>query len=116
MWCSWVILLEQSLLGVSHMKIKVFIRTFTSVEDAEMFNSVLHTKWPKLLEGKPGARFRLVVDEEKPHVSTVVWEFENDKVQKQVEEFIASEIARFSKALPNKEMHFQGTVELDFKG
>ena len=98
------------------MKIKIFIRTFTSVEDAEMFNSVLHTKWPKLLEGKQGARFRLVVDEEKPHVSTVVWEFDNDKVQKQVEEIIATEIARFSKALPNKEMHFKGNVVLDFTG
>ena len=38
------------------------------------------------------------------------------KVQKQVEEIIATEIARFSKALPNKEMHFQGKVELDFPG
>src|SRR6056300_86977 len=100
--------------GVSHMKIKIFIRTFTSVEDAEMFNSVLHTKWPKLLEGKQGARFRLVVDEDKPHVSTVIWEFDNDKVQKQVEEIIATEIVRFSKALPNKEIHFKGDVELDF--
>ena len=98
------------------MKIKVFIRTSTSIEDAEMFNSVLHTKWPKLFEGKQGARFRLVVDQEKPHVSTVVWEFDNDKVQTQVEEIIATEIVRFSKALPNKEMHFQGNVELDFKG
>ena len=37
-------------------------------------------------------------------------------VQKQVEEIIATEIARFSKALPNKEMHFQGKVEFDFSG
>ena len=36
--------------------------------------------------------------------------------QKLVDEIIASEIARFSKALPNKEMHFQGNVELDFTG
>ena len=98
------------------MKIKVFIRTFTCVADAEMFNSVLHTKWPKLLEGKQGARFRLVVDEEKPHISTVIWEFHNEKVQKQVVKIISSEISRFSKALPNKEMHFQGSVELDFTG
>jgi hypothetical protein len=96
------------------MKIKIFVRTFTSVEDAEMFNSVLHTKWPMLLRGKKGARFRLVVDEDKPHVSTVVWEFENAKIQKDIEAIIAQEILRFSKALPNKEMHFQGEVELDF--
>ena len=63
---------------------------------------------------KKGARFRLVVDEDKPHVSTVVWEFENAKIQKDIEAIIAQEIVRFTKALPNKEMHFQGEVELDF--
>jgi hypothetical protein len=64
------------------MRIKIFVRTFTSVEDAEMFNSVLHTKWPML--------------------------------QKDIEAIIAQEIVRFTKALPNKEMHFQGEVDLDF--
>ncbi|NCV68768.1 MAG: transcriptional regulator, partial [Rhodobacteraceae bacterium] len=48
------------------------------------------------------------------HVSTVVWEFENAKIQKDIEAIIAQEIVRFTKALPNKEMHFQGEVELDF--
>jgi len=96
------------------MRIKIFIRTFTSVEDAEMFNSVLHTKWPILIEGIKGARFRLAVDKDKPHQSTVVWEFENEKIQKDIEKIIAKEIVRFTKALPNKEIHFQGEVELDF--
>jgi len=35
-------------------------------------------------------------------------------IQKDIEAIIAQEIVRFTKALPNKEMHFQGEVELDF--
>ena len=96
------------------MRIKILIRTFTSVEDAEMFNSVLHTKWPILLKGITGAGFRLVIDANKPHQSTVVWEFENEKIQQEIEAIIAKEIVRFTRALPNKETHFQGEVELDF--
>ena len=96
------------------MKIKIFIRTFTTAEDAEMFNSVLHTKWPTLLEGKRGARFRLIFDPKKPHVSTVVWEFENENIQKEIEKIISDEIVKFTKVLSNKEMEFSGKVVLDF--
>ena len=96
------------------MIIKIFIRTFTTAEDAEMFNSVLHTKWPTLLEGKSGARFRLIFDPKKPHVSTVIWEFENENIQKEIEKIISDEIVKFTKALPNKEMEFSGDVELNF--
>ena len=70
------------------MKIKIFVRTFTSNEDAELFNSLLQTKWPDLLKGKKGARFRLVQDKEKPHVSMVVWEFEDEKIQAEIEQLI----------------------------
>ena len=96
------------------MKIKIFIRTFTTAEDAEMFNSVLHTKWPTLLEGKSGARFRLIFDPKKPHVSTVIWEFENENMQKEIEKIISYEIVKFTKVLSNKEMEFSGKVVLDF--
>jgi hypothetical protein len=96
------------------MKIKIFIRTFTTAEDAEMFNSVLHTKWPTLLEGKSGARFRLLFDPKKPHVSTVIWEFENENIQKEIEKIISDEIVKFTKVLSNKEMEFSGKVILDF--
>ena len=96
------------------MKIKIFIRTFTTAEDAEMFNSVLHTKWPTLLEGKSGARFRLLFDPKKPHVSTVIWEFENANIQKEIEKIISDEIVKFTKVLSNKEMEFSGKVVLDF--
>ena len=96
------------------MKIKIFIRTFTTAEDAEMFNSVLHTKWPTLLEGKSGARFKLLFDPKKPHVSTVIWEFENENIQKEIEKIISDEIVKFTKVLSNKEMEFSGKVVLDF--
>jgi hypothetical protein len=96
------------------MIIKIFIRTFTTAEDAEMFNSVLHTKWPTLLDGKGGARFRLVFDPKRPHVSTVIWEFENENVQSEIEKIISTEIVKFTKVLSNKEMEFSGKVELDF--
>ena len=96
------------------MRIKIFIRTFTTAEDAEMFNSVLHTKWPTLLEGKSGARFRLLFDPKKPHVSTVIWEFENENIQKEIEKIISDEIVKFTKVLSNKEMEFSGEVVLDF--
>ena len=96
------------------MKIKIFIRTFTTAEDAEMFNSVLYTKWPTLLEGKSGARFRLLFDPKKPHVSTVIWEFENENIQKEIEKIISDEIVKFTKVLSNKEMEFSGKVVLDF--
>ena len=96
------------------MKIKIFFRTFTTAEDAEMFNSVLHTKWPTLLEGKSGARFRLLFDPKKPHVSTVIWEFENENIQKEIEKIISDEIVKFTKVLSNREMEFSGKVVLDF--
>ena len=96
------------------MKIKIFVRTFTSNEDAELFNSLLQTKWPDLLKGKKGARFRLVQDKQKPHVSMVVWEFEDEKIQADIEQLIQQEIAKFVRTLPNKEIHFQGEVTQDF--
>lgn len=92
------------------MKIKIFVRAFTSNEDAELFNSLLQTKWPNLLKGKLGARFRLVEDKSKPHISMVVWEFDNDKTQREIEQLIQQEIAKFARTLPNKEIHFQGEV------
>ena len=63
---------------------------------------------------KKGARFRLVQDKEKPHVSMVVWEFEDEKIQADIEQLIQQEIAKFVRTLPNKEIHFQGEVTQDF--
>lgn len=69
---------------------------------------------PISLKGKKGARFRLVQDKQKPHVSMVVWEFENEKIQSDIEQLIQQEIAKFVRTLPNKEIHFQGDVTQDF--
>ena len=63
-----------------------------------------------------GARFRLLYDETTPNVSTVVWEFVDDKVQKKIEVIIEAEIAKFTQALPNRQVHYSGSVELDFVG
>ena len=98
------------------MQMKIFIRTFTTAVDAQMFNSVLHTKWPELIGSIKGARFRLLYDETTPNVSTVVWEFVDDKVQKKIEVIIEAEIAKFTQALPNRQVHYSGSVELDFVG
>ena len=98
------------------MQMKIFIRTFTTPVDAQMFNSVLHTKWPDLIASTKGARFRLLYDESTPNVSTVVWEFSNIKVQKEIEKLIEAEIAKFTQALPNRQVHYSGSVELDFVG
>jgi hypothetical protein len=66
------------------------------------------------LDGKSGARFRLVFDPKRPHVSTVIWEFENENVQSEIEKIISTEIVKFTKVLSNREMEFSGKVELDF--
>jgi hypothetical protein len=66
------------------------------------------------LDGKSGARFRLVFDPKRPHVSTVIWEFENENVQSEIEKTISTEIVKFTKVLSNREMEFSGKVELDF--
>jgi hypothetical protein len=42
------------------MQMKIYIRTFTTPVDAQMFNSVLHTKWPDMIASIEGARFRLL--------------------------------------------------------
>ena len=45
------------------MQMKIFIRTFSSAVDAQMFNSVLNTKWPELIKPMTGARFRILYSE-----------------------------------------------------
>ena len=51
-----------------------------------------------------------------PNVSTVVWEFSSVEVQQEIEALIETEIAKFTQALPNRQVHYSGTVELDFVG
>ena len=98
------------------MQMKIYIRTFTTQVDAQMFNSVLHTKWPDMIASIEGARFRLLYNESTPNVSTVIWEFSSVEVQQEIEALIETEIAKFTQALPNRQVHYSGTVELDFVG
>ena len=56
----------------------------------------------------------MLFDPKKPHVSTVIWEFENENIQKEIEKIISDEIVKFTKVLSNKEMEFSGKVVLDF--
>ena len=55
------------------MFMKIFIRTFPSAEECELFESILQTKWPDLLKQAPGVRFRALSNKQAPHVSIVVW-------------------------------------------
>jgi len=98
------------------MQMKIYIRTFTTPVDAQMFNSVLHTKWPDMIASIAWARFRLLHNESTPNVSTVVWEFSSVEVQKEIEALIETEKAKFTQALPNRQVHYSSSVELDFTG
>ena len=57
------------------MLIKIFVRTFSSTEDCELFESILETRWPNLLQQVKGVRFRAMKNPQTPNVSVVLWEF-----------------------------------------
>jgi len=46
----------------------------------------------------------------------VVWEFSSVEVQKEIEALIETEKAKFTQALPNRQVHYSSSVELDFTG
>ena len=96
------------------MFMKIFIRTFPSAEECELFESILQTKWPDLLKQAPGVRFRALSNKQAPHVSIVVWEFPDEKSQRLVEKMIDDNISRFAKTLAPKTMTVSGEVTMDF--
>ena len=96
------------------MFMKIFIRTFPSAEECELFESILQTKWPDLLNSAQGVRFRALSNNQAPHVSIVVWEFPNEKSQRLVEKKIDENISRFVKTLSPKTMSASGEVTMDF--
>ena len=63
---------------------KIFIRTFPSTEECDLFESLLETRWPSLLEKTQGVTFSAFRNKQTPHVSTVIWFFPDEKTQKQV--------------------------------
>ena len=87
---------------------KIFIRTFPSAEECELFESILQTKWPDLLKDAKGVTFQAFRNAQAPHISTVVWEFPDEATQAQIEKMIEENIVRFTKTLSPKTLTFSG--------
>ena len=88
---------------------KIFIRTFPSAEECELFESILQTKWPELLKGTSNVKFQAFRNPQAPHISTVIWEFPDEATQATIEKLIQDHIARFTKTLSPKTLTFSGT-------
>ena len=88
---------------------KIFIRTFPSAEECELFESILQTKWPELLKGTSNVKFQAFRNAQAPHISTVIWEFPDEATQASIEKLIQDHIARFTKTLSPKTLTFSGT-------
>lgn len=90
------------------MYCKIFIRTFPSTEECELFESILQTKWPELIKNVPGVTFNAYRNKQSPNVSTVVWQFPDAKSQEEIEKLIEDNIQRFTQTLSPKTMTFSG--------
>ena len=88
---------------------KIFIRTFPSAEECELFESILQTKWPELLKDTSNVKFQAFRNSQAPHISTVIWEFPDEATQATIEKLIQDHIARFTKTLSPKTLTFSGT-------
>ena len=87
---------------------KIFIRTFPSAEECELFESILQTKWPELLKGTSGVKFQAFRNAQAPHISTVVWEFPDEETQRLIEKMIVENIQKFTQTLSPKTMSVTG--------
>ena len=81
------------------MLIKIFVRTFPYSEDCELFESILETRWPNLLQEVKGVRFRAMKNPQTPNVSVVLWEFPDNEAMKKIEKLIEENIAKYVKTL-----------------
>ena len=95
------------------MIIKIFVRTFTSKEDCELFESILETRWPNLLQNIKGVRFRAIKNPNTENVSVVLWEFPDNESMKIVEKLIQENISKYVKTLSPKTVEFTGVVTQD---
>ena len=75
------------------MLIKIFVWTFPSSEDCELFESILETRWPNLLQEVKGVRFRAM---------------------KKIKKLIEENIAKYVKIFAPKTVNFVGAVKQDF--
>jgi len=87
---------------------KIFIRTFPSAEECELFESFFQTKWPDLLGETEVVTFQAFRNDQAPHISTVVWEFPDEATQARIERLIQDNIVRFTKTLSPKTLTFSG--------
>ena len=79
---------------------KIFVRTFLSVEECDMFEAVLQTEWPAVLQdpGLKAAAIRVTFfayqNEEAPYFLTVGWNFPDVNTQKVIEALIEKHIKK----------------------
>ena len=97
------------------MYCKIFIRTFPSTEECDLFESILQTKWPELIKDVQGVTFDAYRNKQSPNISTVVWQFPNTEAQSKIENLIEENIQRFTQTLSPKTMTFSGerTIHLN---
>ena len=94
---------------------KIFIRTFPSTEECELFESILQTRWPELIGKADGVRFTAWRNSQTPNISTVIWEFPTLEAQKTIERLIEEHIAKFTKTLSPKTITFSGEKKMELK-
>ena len=97
------------------MLCKIFIRTFPSTEECELFESILQTRWSVLIKDVPGVTFDAYRTKQTPNISTVVWQFPDSESQKKIEKLIDDNIKKFTATLSPKTMRFSGERTLHFK-
>ena len=73
------------------MLTKIFIRTFPSTEECELFESILQTRWPELIGKADGVRFTAWRSSQTPHIS------------------------KFTKTLSPKTITFSGEQKMELK-
>ena len=89
------------------------INSFKS-HKTQLFESILETRWPNLLQEVKGVRFRAMKNPQTPNVSVVLWEFPDNESMKKIEKLIEENIAKYVKTLAPKTVHFVGAVTQDF--
>ena len=97
------------------MLCKIFIRTFPSTEECELFESTLQTRWSVLIKDVPGVTFDAYRTKQTPNISTVVWQFPDAASQKKIEKLIDENIKKFTATLSPKTMSFSGERTLHFE-
>jgi len=91
---------------------KIFIRTFPSTEECDLFESILQTRWPSLLEDTNGVTFEAYRNKQSPNISTVVWRFPDESTQLRIEALIQEHITRFTQTLSPKTISYTGMQTL----